>query len=103
VAFRQGILQGGEARDAIGPKDRDLAVQISGLDGQRGQRRGDRPEAGRPIQAGPGQQPDLTALDPGGGAVAVELDLVEPALAFGRLVDEGGELRRDEVGKQGVG
>ena len=39
VAFRQGILQGGEARDAIGPKDRNLAVQISGLDGQRGQRR----------------------------------------------------------------
>jgi hypothetical protein len=34
VAFRQAILQGGEARDAVGPKDRDLAVQISGIDRQ---------------------------------------------------------------------
>jgi hypothetical protein len=35
AAFRHGILQGGEARDAVGPADRDLAVQISGLDRQR--------------------------------------------------------------------
>ena len=53
---------------------------------------------GRPIEAGAGQQPDLAALDPGAGAIAVELDLVEPGIAFGRVAHEGGELGRNEVG-----
>jgi len=96
--FRQCILQGGEARDAVGPMNRDLAVQISGLDGQRCQRRGDGPEAGRPIQAGVGQQADLAALDPGGGAVAVELDLMKPGITVGRVAHEGRKLGRDELG-----
>jgi hypothetical protein len=61
-------------------------------------RRCDRPEAGRPIEAGAGQQPDLAALDPRHGAVAVELDLVEPGITFGRVVHEGCKLGRDEVG-----
>ena len=95
-----GILQGGEGRDAIAPKDRNLAVEIGGLDGQRGQRRGDRSEPGRPIEAGAGQQPNLAALDPGGRAVAVELDLMDPSAALGWPVEEGGEFRRYEIGKQ---
>jgi len=47
----------------------------------------------------PGQHSDLSVFDPGADAVAVDLYLVEPLVAFGRALDQLGELGLDEIGK----
>jgi hypothetical protein len=60
-----------------------------------------RPEAGRPVEAGAGQQPNLAALDPGRGPVPIEFNFVEPTNAFGWLVDESCKFRRDEFRELG--
>ena len=49
----------------------------------------------RPIQARPGQQLDVAAVDARVHAVAVVLDLVQPAVARRRLVYQARELRLD--------
>jgi hypothetical protein len=95
-------LQCPEVGDAFGGQYGDLAVEIGRLDGKIGQDRGDGAEAGSPVIAMAGQHPDLAALDPGGDAVSVDLHFMEPGVALGRPLDQGGELERDEVG-EGVG
>jgi predicted component of type VI protein secretion system len=51
-----------------------------------------------PVQAGARQQLDLTAVNAGVHAVAVVLDLVQPAAARWRLVHQARELRLDPLG-----
>src|SRR5262249_33574525 len=46
-----------------------------------------------PVHAVAGDETGVAALDGGQEAVAVELDLVDPLVAFGRGGDERGELR----------
>jgi len=53
------------------------------------------PVAMRPVEACPGQQLDLAAVDLGVHAVAVVLDLVKPAITRRRLVYQAGELWLD--------
>ena len=53
----------------------------------------------RPIEACARQQRGLAAVDPGVHAVAVVLDLMQPAVARRRFVDEARELRLDPLGR----
>ena len=103
LAARERILQGGEAGDAIGAHHGDLAVQIGGADLGDRQGGGDRPEARGPVEAAAGEHANLAGLEARRGAVAVQLDLVDPAIAGRRLVREGGELGRDEFRERGAG
>ena len=50
-----------------------------------------------PVQPLAGLQRRLAVLDPQLHAIAVELDLVAPAVAARRPLDRGAELRRDEI------
>ena len=59
---------------------------------------GDGGEFLRPVQPLAGAQHRLAVLDAQLQAIAVELDLVRPAGAAGRLLDQLGELRLDELG-----
>src|SRR5262245_35738977 len=95
-AFGERLLEQGEAGDALVVQDDDLAV-----DDRLAARQ---PLEGvlqvaitlRPVQPAARDQLDLAVGDMGGGAVAVELYLVQPALLIpGRGVRRGGELRRD--------
>jgi hypothetical protein len=52
----------------------------------------------RPVEACPGQQFDVAAVDAGVHAVAVVLDLVQPAVARRRLIYKARELRLDPFG-----
>ena len=61
----------------------DLAVENRILDRQRFQRLGDGSEAGRPIVAVAADQADFAVLDKRDGAVAVELELVQPSSPSG--------------------
>ena len=99
LAARQRILQGCEAGDAIRAQHGDLAIQIGRPNLGDPQGRGNRPEARGPIEAAAGEHSYLARFDAGRRAVAIQLDLMNPAIASRRLVREGGELRRDEVGK----
>ena len=60
-------------------------------------RLGDRLELLRPVEALAGLQRRLAVLDAQLQAIAVELDLVRPAGAARRTLDQLGELRLDEV------
>ena len=55
----------------------------------------------RPVEACTGQQFHRAAVEPRMHAVAVELDFVQPLIAFRRRVDELSELRRDPVRQRG--
>ena len=68
------------------------SVSISGA-----QRLDRTPVAVRPVQARPGQQFDLATVDPGVHAVAIVLDLVQPAGARRRLIYQARELRLDPL------
>ncbi len=60
---------------------------------------GDGLHAVRPVEAGASEELDARAFFAGLDAVAVELELVQPAFAGGWGFGLRGELRRDEVGK----
>ena len=50
-----------------------------------------------PVPAMAGEGPDLAVVDDDQGAVAVMLDLVNPALSGGRFRHERGDFRPDEA------
>ncbi len=94
LALRKGGLQGAEIRHAALVERHGLAVdhavrQALGLQGDGG-------EFLRPIQPLARAQRRLAVADAQLQAIAVELDLVRPAGAAGRLLDQLGELRLDE-------
>ena len=96
LALRKGCLQGAEIRHAALVERHRLAVdhavrQALGLLGDGGKFR-------RPVQPLAGAQHRLAVLDAQLQAIAVELDLVRPAGAAGRLLVQLGELRLDEFG-----
>ena len=95
AAFIHRRLEAAEHRDAIAIERAQLAVEIGGLHLQGAKRLDRAPVAVRPIQACPGQQLDVAAVDARMHAVAVVLDLVQPAAARRRLVYQARELRLD--------
>ena len=75
----------------------DLAIEDGVVIGRARRRPRRRPETCRPVEAGAGLQRDLAVADARLDAVAVELDLVHPAVGVGRLCARGREAGRDEV------
>ena len=67
-------------------KGAQLAIEIGGFDRELLQRLDRASVAVRPVEASPGQQLDIPAVDARMHAVAVVLDLVQPATASRRLV-----------------
>ena len=95
AAFIHRRLEPAEDRHALGVECAKLTVDICGLHLQGAKRLDGAPVAMRPIEACARQQRGLAAIDPGMHAVAVVLDLVQPAGACRRLVHQARELRLD--------
>ena len=97
AALVHSRLQAAEDRHAIGIERTKLAVDVGGLRLQ-GLKGPDRPAVPvRPVQPRARQQLRLAAVDSGVHPVAVELDLVQPAVTRRRFVDEARELRLDPL------
>ncbi len=92
-------LQRLEARAPVGHQDGDLAVEQRLVDRQALRLGDNGREALGPVVAMPAQEPDLAAVDAAADAVAVELDLVQPALAGRCALHERGELRQKLIGQ----
>ena len=97
AALIHGRLQPAEDRYAVGIERAQLAVDVCGLhlQGLKGLDRATVPV--RPVEPRARQQLRLAAVDSGVHAVAVELDLVQPAVTGRRLVYEARELRLDPL------
>src|SRR5690606_1796242 len=95
-------LKRGEIRGAGRPFDHQFAVDDRLLRWKAGQRLGERiTELVGPVEAAAGVEPDLAVVQMRLQAVAVELDLVQPALAGGGGGAERGERGGDEAGVVG--
>src|SRR5438876_3810494 len=78
----EDVLQRLKAGRAIRLDDHDLTVEQRGLRRQRRGRLRDLGETIGPVLAGAREEPHAAALDPAEDAVAVELDLMQPLVAF---------------------
>ena len=96
AGIRRG-LDHAEGGDAVREDAAQLAVEIGLTRAERRHGRGDRRIFMRPVEPGAGQQSHRAMIEPRMHAVAVEFDFVQPLIAFGRRVDELGELRRDPL------
>src|SRR5207245_797118 len=92
-------LEVGEAGVAVGAQDYYFAVEDAAVGGKGGDLGGDGLHAVGPVEAGAGEELDFGAVFAGLDAVAVELELVEPAGGGGWGGGEGGELWGDEFGE----
>ncbi len=92
-ALGQSLLKSGDAADALVVEHDDLAVDHRLLAGQRCESATQIAVALRPVEAAPGDETRLTAIDEGDRPVTIELDLVQPSVAFGRRFGPRGELR----------
>src|SRR5579862_2388672 len=99
AAVLQIGLQEREARNAFVVFDDQFAVEQRGFGRQCGDRRRDRFEAVRPIQAFARQQAHLAAIEPRLDTIAVVFDLVQPFGAARRVAVQSGKARRNEVGQ----
>jgi hypothetical protein len=92
------MLKGG---DAVGKDAAQFAIEIGLARAERRHRLGDVRIFMRPVEPGAGQKARGAAIEPRMHAVAVELEFVEPLIAFGGRVDELSELRRDQFRQSG--
>ena len=99
AAFVHRRLEAAEHRHAVAVERAKLAVEIGRLHLQGAKRLDRAPVAMRPVEACAGQQLDVAAVDARVHAVAVVLDLVQPAVARRRLVYQARELRLDPFGR----
>jgi hypothetical protein len=77
------------------------AVEIGLCRRQRCHGRGDRRVFVRPVEPGAREQPHGAMIEARMYAVAVELDFVQPLIAFWRRVDELGQLQPDPLRQNG--
>ena len=82
----EGIDQGGKIAHPLGIEHHRLAVENQRGQIEPGQCRGHRAEAMGPVEAFPAVQADLRTFGRRFDAVAVIFDLMQPSLAFRRLV-----------------
>ena len=80
----------------------NFAIEVCRANLDVGEGSGDGSEVRRPVIAMSGQHANLAAFDPGAGAVAVELDLMDPCVALRRALHQRGEFGGDEV-REGSG
>ena len=104
-AFRQRVLQQGEAADPLVIEHDDLAVDDRFAAGQLGEGVRKIAVALGPVEPGARDQPHFAVFHMRHGAIAVELDFVQPRLfrmfAVGRVRHLRGELRLDAA--RGIG
>ena len=84
---------------SFGVGDGNFAVEQGRAARQACERFDQRREFLRPVQCVTGANDDALAGDRSDRAITVELDFVQPLIAGGRRLDEGGELRFYEGGK----
>jgi hypothetical protein len=80
----------------------EFAVNVGGLHAEVRERGDDTWIFGSPVEPGPGQELHTAIVDPRRHTIAVQLDLVQPLRARGRLLDRLGELGRHERREGGV-
>jgi hypothetical protein len=88
-------LQSAERCHPIGANCGQLAVHICALHVEDAKRGDGRLIAVAPVEPGAGQQSDVAAIDAGMHAIAIVLDLVDPAGTVRRFVHESRQLRLD--------
>ena len=93
-------LQGREAREPGLVFDDEFAIEESRAELQVPEGGGNRLEFRRPVEAFAGEELDVLAVDPRLQTIAVELDLVDPLVPMGSLIDQGCETRLDEGSQQ---
>ena len=99
AALVHSRLQAAEHRHTIGIERAKFTIDVGGLrlQGLKG------PDCTaipvRPVQPRARQQLGLASLNSGVHAVAVELDLMQPAVTSRRLVDDARELRLNPLGR----
>ncbi len=91
------LLKRLKAGGTVGQEDGHLSVHHRVLDRQARHALCDGREVGRPVAPVSAQEAHLRVLQARQDPVAVELELVEPLVPLGRLLDQGRELRRDEL------
>ena len=99
VAILKRGLEVGKACVPVGGEDDDLAVEECGLGGERFEGLGEGLHAVSPVEAAACEELDFGALFASLDAVAVELELVDPAGGFGGGGGGVGQLRGDEGGQ----
>jgi hypothetical protein len=99
AALAERVLKGLEAGGSVGEEDCGLAVEERLLCRQRRDGLGHGAEEVGPFLAVAGDDADLPILQLAEHPVAVELELVNPLRACGRVGDQGGELGRDFRGE----
>ena len=96
LAIAERRLQRVKGRAAGLPARHDLAVEQRAGAGQGVKGAGQRAEPGGPVEAGAGVEPLAAAAERDEAAIAVELGLVQPAIALRRLVHQRRQLRLAE-------
>ncbi len=97
AAFAQVRLQTGEVRRAPLRLHDDLAIEKRGDDGQGLERLLEARKLRGPVESAAGLELGPTGVDAREQPVAVELDLMHPAVTRRRLARERGKLRLDEL------
>ncbi len=97
VALGQGRLQGSEIRRALVVQRHHLAINQA--IGQAARGLGDGGELFSPVEPGAGQQRGMSIFDAKLDAVAIELDLMHPIVAAGRVIHRAAKLGLDEIGQ----
>ena len=92
---RRAKLAKGDAADLV--EYDHLAIDVGRAAGQSFRGLGDRPIFVRPVMAAAGERPRFARLEHNLRPIAVELQLMQPVLAFRRLADQGRLHRLDEV------
>jgi hypothetical protein len=100
AALRQVTLQRGEVRKAFVGRDNHLAVEDDAMCHQLAGGRDDVAEAVGPVVTAAGKHAGARVALVQLGAIAVELDFVNPVVAGGRLGMQRRERRFDEAGKR---
>ena len=101
VAGIRGGLDHAEGGDAVREDAAQFAVEIGLARIERRHGRRDLRVLVRPVEPGAGQQLDRAAVEPRMHAVTVELDFVQPLVAFRRRLDQLRELWRDPYRQRG--
>ena len=100
IATAEDLLQRLKARAAIGQHDGHLAVEKGAPHGQFGCRRAYLGEPVGPVVAVAADEGDVPPVDAAADPVAVELELVQPLVAFRRGAGQGRELRLEALGQR---
>src|SRR5271157_1265585 len=90
-----GLLNELEGGHAVRANAAEFAVEIGGFDLQRRERGGGGGIPGGPVEPGTGEKLDGALVDPGGDAVAVKFDLMDPQGSARGFCRELAKLRLD--------